>query len=307
MVPHRALTWILTACLTLASCRSFESSPPTPDPASEPTSFPAASTSSPDYVARIRNAEYQLGLADGLRIVQLTDGRFEQGTPGGVDFISVTVTEFAARGDLDGDRRDEYAALIAENYGGTGVFVFLVVFSDMDGRMTYRTAALVDDRPLLDELSIADGEIFLGVTSHKFDDPMCCPTLKTARHYRLFGSQLHMTDYATFAADGRPRTIAIETPLDGTEVFSSVAVKGSVAIAPFENNLVYRIYDLGGVELAIGSLTVNAADLGGPGVFEQTILLGNVLSGATIRLEVQDVSAEDGSLLAMDSVELVVK
>jgi hypothetical protein len=32
-----------------------------------------------------------------------------------------------------------------------------------------------------------------------------------------------------------------------------------------------------------------------------------VLSGAVIRLEVQDISAADGSLLAMDSVELVVK
>jgi hypothetical protein len=36
-------------------------------------------------------------------------------------------------------------------------------------------------------------------------------------------------------------------------------------------------------------------------------LLGNILSGAVIKLEVQDVSAADGSLFAMDSVELVVK
>jgi hypothetical protein len=141
----------------------------------------------------------------------------------------------------------------------------------------------------------------------KADDPMCCPTLKTARHYRLVDNQLDMTDYVTYTPDGRPRTITIEAPSNGTEVFSSIPFKGSVAIAPFENNLVYRIYDVGGVELAIGSITVNAADLGAPGAFEQTILLGNVLSGAVIRIEVQDVSAEDGSLLAMDSVELVVK
>ena len=37
------------------------------------------------------------------------------------------------------------------------------------------------------------------------------------------------------------------------------------------------------------------------------ISLGNALSNAVIILEVQDVSAENGGLLAMDSVELVVK
>jgi hypothetical protein len=61
------------------------------------------------------------------------------------------------------------------------------------------------------------------------------------------------------------------------------------------------------VELAVGSITVQAAELGAPGTFDQTILLGDILTGAVIRLEVQDLSAKDGSLLAMDSVELVVK
>jgi hypothetical protein len=64
---------------------------------------------------------------------------------------------------------------------------------------------------------------------------------------------------------------------------------------------------VGNVELAIGSITVTAADLGAPGTFEQTILLGNILSGVEIRIEVQDINAADGSLFAMDSVELVVK
>ena len=315
MVSRHPIISVMTICLLLASCRSFASTSPTPfdqtplepDPASEPTSLPDTPTPAPDYVTRIRNAEYQLGLTDGLRIVQLTDGKFEQGSPGGVDSISVTVTDFAARGDLNGDGFDEYAAMIAENYGGTGAFVFLVVFADVNGKLVFQTSILVDDRPLLKALSIADGEVFLDATTHSSDDPMCCPTLKTERHYRLVNNHLRMTDYVTFTPDDRPRTITIESPVNGTEVFRSVPIKGSVAIAPFENNLVYRIYDLGGVELAIGSISVSAADLGALGRFEQTILLGNILSGTVIRFEVQDVNAEDGSLFAMDSVELVVK
>lgn len=315
MVPRATLTWILTASLMLASCRTFAPAPATPlgqipsepDPASEPTRLPETATPAPDYVTRLRSAEYQLGLTDSPRIVELTDGRFTQGMVGGEDYISVNMTDFMARGDLDGDGRDEYAAMVAENYGGTGTFVFLAVFAEAGGKLKFQTSVLVDDRPLLNELSIASGAIFLDATTHRSDDPMCCPTLRTERLYRLIHNYLRMTDYVTFTPDGRPRTVTIESPANGTEVFQSVPIKGSVAIAPFENNLVYRILDLGGVELAIGSITVDAADLGAPGTFDQTILLGKVLSGAVIRIEVQDISAEDGSLFAMDSVELVVK
>jgi hypothetical protein len=116
-----------------------------------------------------------------------------------------------------------------------------------------------------------------------------------------------MIDYTTFAPNDEPRTIVIESPPDGGEVFTTVPIKGSVTIAPFENNLVYRIYDVSGIELSAGAFMVAAPDLGAPGTFEEVIPLGNILSGTIIRLEVQDLSAADGSLLAMDSVELVVK
>ena len=274
-------------------------------PTTQPTDAP---TATPDYVSQIRNAEYQLGLPDSLRIVQLTNGKFEEGAPGGADFVSVTVTDFVARGDLNDDGVDEVVAMIAENFGGTGVFVFLAVYSDVNGELVHQTSSLIDDRPMLNALSIENGEIFLDAVTHRFEDPFCCPTLKTSRHFRFTEiSQLNMTDYTTFTPDQRPRTITIESPVNGTEVFSSIQVKGNVAIAPFENNLVYRIYDVGGVELSAGAITVTAADLGAPGTFDATILLGNILSGAVIRVEVQDVSAADGSLFAMDSVELVVK
>jgi len=268
---------------------------------------PAAPTAAPDYVEKIRNAEYQLSLTDSRQIVQLVDGKYEKGAPGGADFISTTVTPFVARGDLTGDGEDEYAALVAENYGGSGTFVFLVVFADVDGTPVFQTSTLVDDRPLLNELSIEDNEIFLDAVIHGFEEPMCCPTLRTTRHFRFIERQLDMTEYTTFTPDARPRTITITAPVSGTETYSSIQIRGDVAIAPFENNLVYRIYDVSGIELSVGALSVSAADLGAPGTFDTIIPIGSALSGAVIRLEVQDISAADGSLLAMDSVELVVK
>lgn len=311
MVSRYSVIFLLV--IFLSGCR-----PATPPPLDqtqgapvstiEITQAPQTPTPAPDYVAQVRNAQYQLGTTDSLQVVQLADGQFEQGTPGSADFMSVHVTDFVATGDLNADGVNEVVALIAENYGGTGVFVFLAVYGNVNGTLAFQTSSIVDDRPQLNALSIENNEIFLDATIHGFEDPGCCPALRTTRHYRLAeGKQLDMTDYTTFTPGGAPRTITIESPASGSEVFSSVQVKGNVAIAPFENNLAYRIYDVGGLELSIGAIPVSAPDLGAPGMFEAVIPLGNTLSGAVIKLEVQDINAEDGSLFAMDSVELVVK
>jgi hypothetical protein len=279
----------------------------TPGPVIEATSAPATSTALPEEARKILNAQYQLGATDALQVVQLTDGKFQQGTPGGADSISVAVSDFMAVGDLNSDGTDEVAALVSENYGGTGVFVFLAVYANENGTLTFQNSTMVDDRPQLKALSIENGEIFLEAVIHGPDEPMCCPTLRTTRHYRFADNQLDMTDYATFTSDGKPRTITIESPANGTEVFTSVPIKGKVAIAPFENNLAYRIYDISGIEVSAGPISVSALKAGAAGTFDALIPLGNVLSGTLIRIEVQDLSAADDSLLAMDSVELVVK
>jgi hypothetical protein len=313
-VARSNLLLLLAFSLFLFSCR-----PATPPPspadqtqvaatsASATKSVPAQATTVPVAVIEVQNADYQLGAADGVQTVPLTDGNFEQGIPGSDNYLSIVMTDFIAIGDLNDDGMDEIAVLVSENYGGSGVFVFLAVYADVGGTMTFQTSAMVDDRPQLNALAIEDGDVFLEVVIHGTDEPMCCPTLRTTRHYRLVDNLLDMTDYTTFTPDGKPRTISIEAPANGSDVYSSVTLKGSVAIAPFENNLTYRIYDLAGLELSIGAIPVTAPDLGAPGTFNTVIPIGNVLSGNVVRIEVQDISAEDGSLLAMDSVELVVK
>jgi hypothetical protein len=208
---------------------------------------------------------------------------------------------------LSSDGRNEIAALVAENYGGSGVFVYLAIFTVANGTPAFLTSTLVDDRPQLNSLSIKDNDVFLDAVIHGADDPMCCPALHVTRVYRLVNNQLSMNSYATFTPEGKPRTITIASPSDGTQVFSSVHVQGSVSIAPFENNLTYSVQDAAGVELSRGAVPVSAANPGGPGTFDATISLGRILSNTVVFLEIQDVSAADGSLLAMDSVELVVK
>jgi len=306
---------ILLLAIFLSGCRPatppptiFDQTQGAPAPVTGKTPAPQTPTPAPDYVAQLRNAQYQLGTPDSLQVVQLADGKFEQGVPVSADFISVHVTDFITAGNLNGDGVNEVVALISENYGGTGVFVFLAVYENVNRELAFQTSSIVDDRPQLNALSIENNEIFLDATIHGFEDPGCCPALRTTRHYRLAeGGQLDMIDYTTFTPAGAPRTITIESPVSRSDVFSSVQVKGKVAIAPFENNLAYSIEDVGGVELSRGAISVSAPDPGAPGTFDAVIPLGNILSGAVIKLEVQDISAADGSLFAMDSVELVVK
>jgi hypothetical protein len=307
LISLGVLLLLLIGCRPATPPAPVDETESAPVPIDELTSSPATPTEVSEQVEEIRNAQYQLGASDSLEVVQLTDGKFEQGTPGAEDFLSVAVTDFVALGDLNADGTEEAAALISENYGGSGVFVFLAVYGNLNGTWSFQNSIMVDDRPQLQALSIADNEIFLEAVIHGPDEPMCCPTLRTRRHYRFVDNQLDMIDYTTFTPDGQPRTITIDTPADGSEVFTSVPLQGKVAIAPFENNLVYRIYDISGIELAAGAIPVTAPDLGAPGTFESIVPLGRALSGSIIRLEVQDESAADGSLLAMDSVELVVK
>jgi len=302
----RRTSLILLLAIVLIGCRPA-SATPTATPVIE-TIVPAETpTVISEQAAIIRDAQYQLGTTDALRIVQLKDGKFEQGVSGDTDYISVQMTDFVASGDLDADGKEEIAALVSENSGGSGVFVFLAIYKAVNGTPSFFTSAIVDDRPQLNSLSIRNREIFLDTVIHGTDDPMCCPALRTVRHYRIVNNQLDMNDYATFTPDGKARTITIDFPAHGMEVSGSIQVKGSVAVAPFENNLTYSIKDGAGVELSRGAMTITAADPGGPGTFEEVIQLGDILSSTVITIEIQDISAADGSLLGMDSVQLVVK
>jgi len=307
---------LLTLILSLDACTMFRKLPtdqPTPEFATAtlasptpviPTPLPDVPGISPEQV---RNSEYQLGFLDQVRMVQLTDGQYQEGEPGSVDYISVNVTDFIARGDLNGDGEDEAVAIIAENYGGSGTFVFLAVYQYLNEEAVFLTSIFLDDRPIINHLEVEDGEVIVDAIVHNRDDPMCCPTLATTRSYFLSGINLVLTSYSTETLTSEPRAITIKAPVNGAQVSGIIRLFGEVSIAPFENNLVYRVYDLGGVELSAGPVNVDAPDLGAAGTFEKAVDLGNIITNTTVRIEVQDINVADGTLFAMDSVTLIVK
>lgn len=307
--------------LFLGACSASQTSPTekatleavsSPQGATITLPIPTPEAPTPDDIpgispGQVRNAEYQLGLLDQIRVVQLEDGRYQEGAPGNTDYISISVSDFIARGDLNDDGENEAVAIVTENYGGIGAFVFVAVYQTLNDEPVFLTSIFLDDRPLINALSVEDGEIFVDAVIHDSDDPLCCPSLATTRHYLLNGLNLIMTSYSTMTPAGDARVITIEAPIDGIQVSGIIRLKGSITIAPFENSLVYRVYDLGGVALSIGPINVDAPALGAPGSFEKAIELGDILTNTTVRVTVEDLNIADGSLFAMDSVILQVR
>lgn len=113
---------------------------------------------------------------------------------------------------------------------------------------------------------------------------------------------------APAAAQGQPpRTIVLDNPAPGASVTSPAEVRGRVTIAPFENALVGRVYDEGGQLIGRGPVTVSPdvpGTFGGPGSFAGQLTFAGP-SGAG-RVEVADLSARDGSVLASASANVTL-
>lgn len=306
MVPNHPLRFLLILTLATLACGLPAASIPTltPAPVQEATAVPIMGVS----LDQLQSAQYQLGTRDDHAVVQLSGGKYQQGTDSTTaDFASIVLTDFVAFGDLNGDGTNEAAAIFYENYGGTGNFGMLTIYTNIDGEPVFLTSILIDDRPMINTIAIENGKVLLDATTHSFEDPSCCPTLGTTRRYILLNNQLRMVHYTTNTPDGQIREIKITTPVDGMEVSGSIQVSGTITVAPFENNLSYTIYDEADNQYLAGPLSVTAPDLGAPGSFAETFTLEGIPAGTTVYLEIQDVSAADGSWLAMDAVKILVK
>ncbi|MBK9602439.1 MAG: Gmad2 immunoglobulin-like domain-containing protein [Anaerolineales bacterium] len=307
---YKHLTSLILA-LTLATLACGLTAPasnaPTPAPVQE--TIPAPTEAAPSLTAdQLKNAQYQLGARDDRAVIQLTDGKYQQGTDATtLDFAYIGLTQFVSVGDLTGDGVNEIAAIFLENYGGTGNFGLLTIYSNVNGLPVFLTSTFIDDRPMINSMSIENGEVFLDAITHGAQDGGCCPTLPTTRRYALVNNQLRMVNYTTATPEGAKRIVEITAPVNGAEASGSVQVSGTVSIAPFENNLTYFIYDEAGNQFAAGPVMVTAPDFGAPGTFNETFTLEGIPPGTTIYLEIQDISAADGSWLAMDAVKLVIK
>ncbi len=279
-------------------------------PTSTPYLFPteAVTPVAPLTADALKNAEYTLtGFDNATHVYHFADGKYSRGAdPSASDFADIRLLDTISFGDLNADGADDAAVLIAENYGGTGVFVSLAAVLNEDGKPRHAATTMIDDRPQINKMEIRGGAIFVDAVIHGVNDPGCCPEFAVTRSYKLIGVSLTLVNATSKTPGGQERVITIDSPLDGADVGGALIISGSVTIAPFENTLSLRVYNDQGNELSAGPIVVNAPDPGAPGAFNATLDLSAFPPG-NIRIEISDLSAADGSVLALDSVEVVVR
>ena len=291
----KARFWILSIIiLLLAGCSLPDSSNPTSEPSTSVLPLTLQELKNYTYLAPQYN-----------RSAPLQDGKYEIGS--GADYFMAFLEPQVAFGDLNGDGVDDAAVLLGENGGGSGVFVSLIAMINANGEPMQAGSAFIDDRALINNLSINVGRIVLDAMIHGPNDPMVDPTKKVTETFHLAKNGLVLEQYVSYTPDSQVRSISINNPKNGDTVEGAIQVQGEMPIGPFENTLAFRIYDQSGNKIAEGSFMVNSDGTGGAATFDAPIDISGLPKGIIITLQLVDVSMADGSTLALDSVELMIK
>lgn len=299
----RSIAFLLTAILIFtAGCGIFSANKAT---VTEPTSVPTEQmpTAAPQLtMEQLKNA--MIFAPQLQKNVQLKDGKYESGS--GADYALLQILPQSLMADLNGDGNLDGVVLLAENGGGSGVFVSLIPFLSTGDHFNQGKAELIDDRPQISSLTVTDGRINLDALVHTDTDPMVSPSRHVMESFQLYSDFLVMVDLRSTISDAE-HSISISAPVQNQEVTGSVQLIGSMPFAPFENNLRLRIYDDKNQVASEVPFMVQAEDMGKPATFDQSVALPAVAAGTSIRLELADLSAKDGSAISIASINLIVK
>ena len=131
----------------------------------------------------LKNATYSLDSFEGMKVT-LQDGRF-QGKPGADDDseFEVGMMDRTAFGQIHGV--DAAAVILYWNSGGTGTFIDLALMLRSEGKAVNIATMNLGDRVRVNEVSIDHDTIYVAMTIHGPEDPMCCPTLDVRRAFLL--------------------------------------------------------------------------------------------------------------------------
>ena len=135
----------------------------------------------------LRNTVYR-SVYVGSGEVKLVNGKAEVDDPEGK--VTVSLTDFVAFGDLNGDGLSDAVAVLVTHGGGTGSFYDLAAVIDRRGKAVHAASAPLGDRVKVESVGITAGQVEVRMVTHAREDPLCCPTLPVRKTYRLQGSQL---------------------------------------------------------------------------------------------------------------------
>ncbi len=305
------LSFLLGGCVTVnpgltPAAPAVESQVPVPDSATkEPEIKVATSVPEPSQPLltedAILNMQYDSALAQAP--VTLVNGRFS-GEINGMSLTAV-VEPGIAFGDLNQDGILDGALLIAENAGGSGTFVSLLVVYSWQGQFVVSPAVTIDDRPVINSMTIDDGVVKLSALVHAPNDPMVSPSTSIQSEYRLFGTSLVQSQLVSAFAGSAEHRIIIEAPVEGEQVQSAFNLRGSMPVGPFENTLKLTILDESGNVLLKEGFMVQAEDMGLPALFDSPVVVPEDSAGTRLLVTLSEISMADGKPMAVESVMVI--
>ncbi len=263
----------------------------TPSASPVPSSVPELS------VDLLRNSTYFAPYFG--RTVKLIDGAFTEGS--GATYYSVQILSIFAYGDINGDKKPDAAVILAENQGGSGVFESVVAVLNQGGVPHQISQVGLGDRVVVNSATISMGVIHLNLITHGPNDPMCCPSQAETQSFWLLGNDLWLME-VTSGPTGGERSINITYPGNWVSVSNPFPVNGSVSVSPFENTLNYEVRKLDKTKIDSGPIQVSSTGMGTPGTFTKTFNLSSAGYSGFLVIQFKDISAADGSILALDSV-----
>lgn len=305
LVPSLAIALSILAC----NLQSGPIVPPTPLitvtdtplPALTATSIPCLPTPLPNSsgltVEMLCNGTYYAPVYG--HTVTLINGAYSENTSSGV--YTVQMLDVHAFGDLNGDGVADAAIILVENDGGTGQFESVIAIYNSGGSPVQAGQSQLGDRVQVNSMDISSGVIHLNMLVQGPNDPMCCPSLAEKQSYWMIAGHLWLMRVTT-TNSGAERSININSPANWADVTNPFTVTGAVPLSPFENTLAYHIYLPIGTKVNDSSLLVSSSGMGTPGTFSQTFNLSMAGITGYVIIQFVDVSAADGSTLAMGSV-----
>jgi hypothetical protein len=173
------------------------------------------------------------------------DGSILQGTSKADDLSSYevglnTVSSSYAYGDLNGDGASDLVAIADASTGGTGMFTYLLSFTNKNGQPQYAASQFLGDRITVNNVTIQNGGIItVDMITQGPGEPMCCGTLRVIKQYSLKGgalTEVNSENQPGTDVNGNPLPkISSISPASGP-IGTTITITGT-SLAGFEGDL----------------------------------------------------------------------
>lgn len=118
--------------------------------------------------------------------MQLVNGHYEDS-----DLVLADLSTMSARGDLDGDGREDLVVLLITSSGGTGIFRDLYLLRrSIDDKLMVSAPIFLGDRIDVLALRIENGEIVADLVVQGVNDPLCCPSQPVSYRFKIAGDEI---------------------------------------------------------------------------------------------------------------------